>query len=100
MLPGFRGQSSEPVQFVLGGSDYAELFKWAQVLQQEADASPMLDGADLDYAETTPELVVTVDKQRAAELGISVAEIATTLEIMLGGRSETTFVERGEEYDV
>jgi HAE1 family hydrophobic/amphiphilic exporter-1 len=100
MLPGFRGQSSEPVQFVLGGSDYSELFKWAQVLQQEADASPMLDGADLDYAETTPELVVTVDKQRAAELGISVAEIATTLEIMLGGRSETTFVERGEEYDV
>ncbi|MBB1425551.1 multidrug efflux RND transporter permease subunit [Shewanella frigidimarina] len=100
MLPGFRGQSSEPVQFVLGGSDYAELFKWAQVLQQEADASPMLDGADLDYAETTPELVVTVDKQRAAELGISVSEIATTLEIMLGGRSETTFVERGEEYDV
>jgi len=100
MLPGFRGKSSEPVQFVLGGSDYSELFKWAQVLQQEADASPMLDGADLDYAETTPELVVTVDKQRAAELGISVSEIATTLEIMLGGRSETTFVERGEEYDV
>ncbi|MGB6137621.1 MAG: multidrug efflux RND transporter permease subunit [Shewanella sp.] len=100
MLPGFRGQSSEPVQFVLGGSDYPELFKWAQVLQQEADASPMLEGADLDYAETTPELVVTVDKQRAAELGISVSEISTTLEIMLGGRSETTFVERGEEYDV
>ncbi|AZG72514.1 multidrug efflux RND transporter permease subunit [Shewanella livingstonensis] len=100
MLPGFRGQSSEPVQFVLGGSDYSELFKWAQVLQQEADASPMLEGADLDYAETTPELVVTVDKQRAAELGISVSEISTTLEIMLGGRSETTFVERGEEYDV
>jgi HAE1 family hydrophobic/amphiphilic exporter-1 len=100
MLPGFRGQSSEPVQFVLGGSDYSELFKWAQVLQQEADASPMLSGADLDYAETTPELVVTVDKQRAAELGISVEEISTTLEIMLGGRKETTFVERGEEYDV
>ena len=100
MLPGFRGQSSEPVQFVLGGSDYPELFKWAQILQQEADASPMLEGADLDYAETTPELVVSVDKQRAAELGISVSEISTTLEIMLGGRSETTFVERGEEYDV
>ncbi|GGP42847.1 multidrug efflux RND transporter permease subunit [Shewanella saliphila] len=100
MLPGFRGRSSEPVEFVLGGSDYTELFKWAQILQQEADASPMLEGADLDYAETTPELVVTVDKQRAAELGISVSEISTTLEIMLGGLSETTFVERGEEYDV
>ncbi|RTR37518.1 efflux RND transporter permease subunit [Shewanella canadensis] len=100
MLPGFRGQSSEPVQFVIGGSDYKELFKWAEVLQEEAIHSPMLEGADLDYAETTPELVVSVDRDRAAELGISVSEVSETLEVMLGGRSETTFVERGEEYDV
>lgn len=100
MLPGFRGQSSEPVQFVIGGSDYQELFKWAEILQEEAIHSPMLEGADLDYSETTPELVVSVDRQRAAELGISVAEVSETLEVMLGGRSETTFVERGEEYDV
>ncbi|WP_299793733.1 multidrug efflux RND transporter permease subunit [uncultured Shewanella sp.] len=100
MLPGFRGQSSEPVQFVIGGSDYEELFKWAQVLQEEAIHSPMLEGADLDYAETTPELVVSVDRERAAELGISVSEVSETLEVMLGGRSETTFIERGEEYDV
>ncbi|ABV35878.1 acriflavin resistance protein [Shewanella sediminis HAW-EB3] len=100
MLPGFRGQSSEPVQFVIGGSDYKELFKWAEILQEEAIHSPMLEGADLDYAETTPELVVSVDRERAAELGISVSEVSETLEVMLGGRSETTFVERGEEYDV
>ncbi|MBL4815755.1 MAG: efflux RND transporter permease subunit [Shewanella sp.] len=100
MLPGFRGQSSEPVQFVIGGSDYKELFKWAEILQEEAIHSPMLEGADLDYSETTPELVVSVDRQRAAELGISVAEVSETLEVMLGGRRETTFVERGEEYDV
>lgn len=100
MLPGFRGQSSEPVQFVIGGSDYKELFKWAEILQEESIHSPILEGPDLDYAETTPELVVSVDRQRAAELGISVAEVSETLEVMLGGRSETTFVERGEEYDV
>ncbi|MGI2154250.1 multidrug efflux RND transporter permease subunit [Shewanella oncorhynchi] len=100
MMPGFRGQSSEPVQFVLGGSDYAELFKWAQILKEEANASPMMEGADLDYAETTPELIVTVDKERAAELGISVDQVSETLEVMLGGRTETTFVDRGEEYDV
>lgn len=100
MMPGFRGQSSEPVQFVLGGSDYTELFKWAQILKEEANASPMMEGADLDYAETTPELIVTVDKERAAELGISVDEVSQTLEVMLGGRTETTYVDRGEEYDV
>ncbi|SDJ44548.1 hydrophobe/amphiphile efflux-1 (HAE1) family protein [Ferrimonas sediminum] len=100
MMPGFRGRSSEPVQFVLGGTDYQELFVWAQQLLHLAEDSPFMNGVELDYAETTPELVVEVDRKRAAELGISVAEVSDTLEIMLGGRSETTFVDRGEEYDV
>ncbi|MGF1751871.1 vibriobactin export RND transporter permease subunit VexH [Vibrio cionasavignyae] len=99
-MPGFRGGSSEPVQFVIGGSDYAELQKWADLLEQRADASPMMEGASTDYSEKTPELVVTIDRERAAELGISVEDISDTLEIMLGGKTETTYVERGEEYDV
>ena len=99
-MPGFRGGSSEPVQFVLGGSDYTELKTWAEKLEQLAEESPFMEGSDINYSEKTPELVVSVDKQRAAELGISVQDISDTLEIMLGGKSETTFVERGEEYDV
>ncbi|MGX1925642.1 vibriobactin export RND transporter permease subunit VexH [Vibrio sp. NH-7] len=99
-MPGFRGGSSEPVQFVLGGSDYPELKQWAEKLERLAEESPYMEGADINYSEKTPELVVTVDKQRAAELGIRVSDISDTLEIMLGGKSETTFVERGEEYDV
>ncbi len=99
-MPGFRGGSSEPVQFVLGGSDYQELQKYAEQLQVLAEESPFMEGAEIDYSEKTPELLVTVDKQRAAELGISVADISDTLEIMLGGKRETTFIERGEEYDV
>ena len=99
-MPGFRGGSSEPIQFVLNGADYNELFQWASKLQAIAEENPMMEGVDLDYAETTPELVVSVNRQRAAELGIPVNDIAETLEIMLGGRSETTFIDRGEEYDV
>lgn len=99
-MPGFRGGSSEPIQFVLNGADYNELFQWASKLKDIAEDNPMMEGADLDYAETTPELVVSVNRQRAAELGIPVNDIAETLEIMLGGRSETTFIDRGEEYDV
>lgn len=99
-LPGFQGGSSEPVQFVLSGPDYQELNKWAQLLLDETKASPIFQGADLDYAETTPELVVNIDKQRAAELGVSVDDVSKTMEVMLGGSAETTFVDRGEEFDV
>ncbi|MGL6315904.1 vibriobactin export RND transporter permease subunit VexH [Vibrio sp. WXL103] len=99
-MPGFRGGSSEPVQFVLGGSDYTELKEWAELLKQQAEDSPLMEGAEIDYSEKTPELLVSVDRQRAAELGIKVSDISNTLEIMLGGKSETTYVDRGEEYDV
>lgn len=85
-MPGFRGGSNEPVQFVLGGSDYSELKTWAEKLEEEAEKSPFMTGADIDYSEKTPELVVTIDKQRAAELGISVKSISDTLEVMLGGK--------------
>ena len=100
LLPGFRGGSSEQVSFVLGGSDYEELSKYAELLRQQAEADGMLVGGDLDYSEKTPELVVTLDKQRAAQLGISLESLSETLEVMLGGSSNTTYVERGEEYDV
>lgn len=100
LLPGFRGGSSDQVEFVLGGSDYSELAKYGELLREHAEADGMVVGSDLDYSEKTPELVVTLDKQRAAELGISLEDISETLEVMLGGSSETTYVERGEEYDV
>ncbi|WP_299661612.1 multidrug efflux RND transporter permease subunit [uncultured Psychromonas sp.] len=100
LLPGFRGGSGDQVEFVLGGSDYPELAKYAELLRQHAEADGMLINGDLDYSEKTPELVVTLDKQRAAELGVSLDELSQTLEVMLGGRSETTYIERGEEYDV
>ncbi len=99
-MPGFRGGSSEPVQFVLGGSDYQELRKWAELMKEQAEASPLMEGAEINFSEKTPELVVSVDKKRASELGISIQDASDTLEIMLGGKKETTFVERGEEYDV
>ena len=100
MLPGFRGSSGDQIGFVLGGSDYTELEKYANLLKEHAEADGMLENGDLDYSEKTPELVVTLDKQRAAELGVNLKEVSETLEIMLGGSSETTYVERGEEYDV
>lgn len=99
-MPGFKGGSSEPVQFIISGADYSELNKWANVLLENAQKSAFIVGADLDYAETTPELVVNIDRERAAELGISAADISSTMETILGGSTETTFVDRGEEFDV
>ncbi len=88
-----------PVQFVVGGDTYAELARFKEILAREAAELPLV-GVDFDYRETRPQLRVRIDRDRAASLGVSVTAIGRTLETMLGGRRVTTFIDRGEEYDV
>ncbi|HGY5238362.1 MULTISPECIES: efflux RND transporter permease subunit [Aeromonas] len=98
--PGFRGGSTAAVQFVLQGSDYAELYQQGLALKEAAAQSGLMSMPDLDYAEKTPELQVTIERDRASQLGIPVSTVASSLQALLGGVSQTTYVDRGEEYDV
>ncbi|MEN5208442.1 efflux RND transporter permease subunit [Stenotrophomonas terrae] len=90
----------QPFQIVLGGPEYAEIAQWRDRLLQRMEAYPGLVGADSDYKETRPQMRVNIDRQRAADLGISVTDIGRALETMMGSRRVTTFVDNGEEYDV
>ena len=96
-LVGGRGQ---PLQIVLGGPEYAEIAQWRDLLMQRMEANPGLFSIDSDYKETRPQMRVQIDRQRASDLGVSVADIGHALETMMGGRRVTTFVQDGEEYDV
>lgn len=100
MRQGLGGGFGKPVQFVLGGADYAELAEWRDIMLAEAAKNPGLIGVDHDYKESKPQLRVMVDTQRAGDLGVSVQEVGQTLETMLGSRVVTTYQQRGEEYDV
>ncbi|HRK71778.1 MAG TPA: efflux RND transporter permease subunit, partial [Micropepsaceae bacterium] len=81
-------------------SDTDELLRWRDRILARARENPRLVNADSDLRETKPLLRVTVNRERAADLGVSVAAVGQTLETMLGSRRVTTFVDRGEEYDV
>jgi multidrug efflux pump len=92
-----RGQ---PVQVVLGGPEYEEIAQWRDRLMARMEQNPGFYGVDSDYAETRPQMRVEIDRQRAADLGVSVGDIGRTLETMMGSRRVTTFVDDGQEYDV
>ncbi len=101
MRQGFGRSVQKPVQFVVGGGTYEELLQWRDVLNEKIAASnPGLQGVDWDYKETKPQLDVQIDYDRAAELGVSISEVGRTLETMLGSRKVTTYIERGQEYNV
>ncbi|MBU2869165.1 efflux RND transporter permease subunit [Colwellia sp. E2M01] len=94
------GGNSSPVSFVLQGNTFEELAQWRDILIAEAEKNPNLSNIDSDYQETYPQLLVQIDRERAYDLGVPVGDIAETLETMMGQRRVTTFVDRGEEYDV
>ena len=96
------GQSrwSSNLSMVLGGSTYEELVEWRDIMLEAMNENPRLFGVRSNYNETRPQMRIRIDQNRAADLGVSVGTIGQTLAVMLGSRRVTTFVDRGEEYDV
>lgn len=100
MRSGISGGGGRPVQFVLQGNTYEQLAAYRDILLDEASKNPNLLELDSDYKETLPQLLIRIDQERASDLGVSVGDIGRTLETMLGQRRATTYIDRGEEYDV
>lgn len=101
MRQGLGGGAGKPVQFVLSGPTYETLAEWRDIIIQKVNEdNPGILGLESDYEETRPQIDFVVDYERAADLGVTVSEIGTTLETMMGGKNVTTFLSDGEEYDV
>ncbi len=102
MAPGglVSGRGSGRFSLVLGGPDYAELVEWRDRMLARMADYPGLLGGDSDYKETRPQMRIEIDRARAADMGVSVADIGRTLETLMGSRRVTTFVDDGREYDV
>ncbi|RTQ99630.1 efflux RND transporter permease subunit [Halomonas nitroreducens] len=101
MRQGFGRNIEQSMQFVLGGGTYEQLAEWRDTLIAHVrEDNPRLTGLESDYEENQPQLRVTIDYSRAADLGVTVSEIGQTLETLLGGRSVTRYVDDGQEYDV
>lgn len=95
-----RGGGGQPVQFVIGGSTYEELAEWRDILMARVRENPSFQRVQSDYEETKPQMVIEVDKIRAADLGVSVQAVGRTLQTMMSERRITTYFDAGEEYDV
>lgn len=96
----FGGSAGQPVQIVLGGSSFEELIEWRDKVLARARQVPGLQRLDSDLKETQPQVEVQIDLKKAGDLNVPIISIARTLETLLGGRRVTTYLDRGEEYDV
>jgi multidrug efflux pump len=95
-----RGGLQSPVVAVIGGPDYDSLAVWSDQMLQLAQANPGLANVQSNYKERKPQIRVAIDRNRAADLGISLESVGRTLETVLGSRIVTTYIDRGREYNV
>ncbi len=80
------GQRGEPLQFVLNGPNLAEVARLASELQRKLTKDmPELGRVDMDLQLDLPQLVVDINRESAAALGLSADDVATALSILAGG---------------
>ena len=94
------GDSDDRLQVTIRG--YAPETTQALAIQVR-DAMLRVNGvaeATVSRRPGSPEMLVRVDRMKAASLGMSVAEVADTLETAVGGRRSTFYREQGDEYDI
>jgi multidrug efflux pump len=92
--------NSNPVDYVLQSDTYADLNQAVGTVMGEASKLGMLINLNSDLLLNKPQLDIRIDRDRAAGLGVSVTDIGSTLETLLGGRVVTNFKRGTKQYDV
>jgi multidrug efflux pump len=93
-------RGGQPVQFVLQNVDFNKLKEIIPKFLDEVNASPVLQGADVDLKFNKPELRVIIDRLKASTLGISVQDISEALQLALSNRNLGFFTKDGKQYVV
>jgi HAE1 family hydrophobic/amphiphilic exporter-1 len=94
------GQSNAQVQYTLSGPDLARLEQYATLTLDRFRRVPGAVDVDSNLIVGNPEVRVLVNRERAANLGVDVADIANALQLLVGGLKVSTYQEAGEDYDI
>jgi hydrophobic/amphiphilic exporter-1 (mainly G- bacteria), HAE1 family len=97
---GGGGAQNAAVQFVVNGPDLKKLEQISRQLVERVKAIPGVVDLDTSFNSGKPELSVQVDRPKAADLGVQVADAAEALRVLVGGDQITTYNEGGEQYEV
>lgn len=101
--PPSLGQSfrSTPIEYVIMSQvPYPELQRIVDRFLDEVRKYPGVQNLQTDLRLNTPEVRVTINRDKLSDIGVGVDTVGRTLETMLGGRQVTRFKKDGEQYDV
>ena len=97
---GGGGNQNAEIQFTINGPDLKALERYANAVADAAKKEPGVVDVDTSLNVGKPELSVNLDRMKAADLGVQIADAAEALRLLVGGDQVTTYNEGGEQYEV
>ncbi len=94
------GSRGLPVQFVVRNNDLEKIRRIIPGFLDAARAKPALGFVDVDLKFNQPELILTIDRDRAEALGVDVRAIAETVQASFSGQRFGYFLKDGEQYQI
>ncbi len=98
--PFSTGESSATVQYLIAGPDLDRINQAAEAALVEVRKIPGIRDVDSTLINGKPELTVSVDRAKAGQLGVSIADLSTALRLLVGGADVSSYNEGGEQYDI
>jgi multidrug efflux pump subunit AcrB len=92
--------STATVQYILTGPDLNGVINYSTKIVDKLKAIPGAVDVDTTLVTGNPELVATVSRRKAADLGVNVADVATASQLLIGGVKVSRYEEAGREYDI
>jgi HAE1 family hydrophobic/amphiphilic exporter-1 len=89
-----------PVEFNIRGRDWDELGRASRVIMEKMRESGLVTDVDSDYQVGMPEVQVIPDRNKAADIGISMADIGDTINSAIGGQRMGKFKDKGRRFDI
>ncbi len=94
------GRGGSGVGYYLAGPDMEQLQKYADQLVEKMKQDPLFRDPDSSYEVGTPEIQITIDRNKAADLGVKAGDVATAINTFAAGQRITTFSQNNKQYDV
>lgn len=89
-----------PVQYVIQAPTLEKLKGVIPEFIKRAEANPAFSVVDINLKFTKPELTITIDRDKARTLGVSVKDVAETLQLLFAGQRYGYFIRDGKQYQV
>jgi multidrug efflux pump subunit AcrB len=98
--PQLNRRGGLPIQYIIQASNFEKLREKIPLFMEEAAKNETFSTTDVNLKFNKPEINVTIDREKAESLGISVLDVAQTLQLSLSGQRFGYFIRNGKQYQV